>query len=45
VHTCPILLDAPGAHLGRTLRETLHPVKLRWAACRTCVAEGLSCRT
>ncbi len=43
--TCPILLDAPGALLGRTLRETLHPIRLRWAACRTCVVEGLSCRT
>jgi sulfatase maturation enzyme AslB (radical SAM superfamily) len=45
VMTCPILLDAPGARLGRTLAETLHPIRLRWAACKTCVVEGLSCRT
>lgn len=45
VMTCPILLDAPDARLGRTLAETLHPIRLRWAACRTCVVEGLSCRT
>jgi molybdenum cofactor biosynthesis enzyme MoaA len=45
VMTCPILLDAPGARLGARLADTLHPIQLRWAACRTCVAEGLSCRT
>jgi AdoMet-dependent heme synthase len=45
VMTCPILLDAPAARLGRTLAETLHPIRLRWAACKTCVVEGLSCRT
>jgi hypothetical protein len=45
VLTCPILLDAPGARLGDTLAASLHPIRLRWAACRTCVADGLSCRT
>jgi molybdenum cofactor biosynthesis enzyme MoaA len=45
VMTCPILLDAPSAELGRTLAETLHPIRLRWAACKTCVVEGLTCRT
>lgn len=45
VMTCPILLDAPGARLGRTLAETLHPIRVRWAACRTCIVDGLSCRT
>jgi molybdenum cofactor biosynthesis enzyme MoaA len=45
VVTCPILLDAPGARLGRRLAETLAPVRLRWAACRTCIVDGLSCRT
>jgi sulfatase maturation enzyme AslB (radical SAM superfamily) len=45
VMTCPILLDAPGARLGTTLRETLGPVRLRWAACHTCVVDGLTCRT
>jgi MoaA/NifB/PqqE/SkfB family radical SAM enzyme len=45
VHTCPILLDAPEARIGRTLAETLAPIRLRWSACRTCIAEGLSCRT
>jgi pyruvate-formate lyase-activating enzyme len=45
VMTCPILLDAPDARLGATLRATLQPIRLRWAACQTCVVEGLSCRT
>lgn len=45
VVTCPILLDAPDARLGETLAETLRPTRARWAACRTCIVEGLSCRT
>ena len=42
---CPILLDSPGARMGATLRETLRPFELRYPACYTCHAEGLSCRT
>lgn len=45
VSTCPILLDAPDAVVGATLAESLRPIRLRWAACKTCVVEGLSCRT
>ncbi|MCS6915881.1 MAG: radical SAM protein [Myxococcales bacterium] len=45
VRVCPILLDAPHARLGQTLREAHRPVRLRWASCATCVYEGLSCRT
>jgi sulfatase maturation enzyme AslB (radical SAM superfamily) len=45
VLTCPLLLDAPEARMGRTLKEALRPVPLRWSACHTCVVEGLSCRT
>lgn len=45
VSTCPILLDAPDAVLGATLAESLRPIHLRWAACKTCVVEGLTCRT
>jgi sulfatase maturation enzyme AslB (radical SAM superfamily) len=45
VFTCPILLDAPDARLGATLAESMTPIALRWAACRTCVADGLSCNT
>ena len=45
VMTCPILLDAPGAALADTLAAALGPIRLRWSACKTCVVEGLTCRT
>ncbi len=45
VMICPILLDAPGAQLAKTLRQSMTPIALRWDACRTCVVDGLSCRT
>jgi sulfatase maturation enzyme AslB (radical SAM superfamily) len=45
VLTCPILLDAPDAALAETLADSLRPIHLRWAACKTCVVEGLTCRT
>lgn len=45
VYTCPILLDAPAARMGRDLRDALGPLPLRFAACHTCVTQGLSCRT
>ena len=45
VLTCPLLLDAPEARLGTTLTEAARPIRLRWAACHTCVNQGLSCRT
>jgi molybdenum cofactor biosynthesis enzyme MoaA len=45
VYTCPILLDAPAARLADSLMEALTPIQLRWAACRSCVADGLSCNT
>jgi molybdenum cofactor biosynthesis enzyme MoaA len=45
VMTCPILLDAPEARLGTRLVDGQRPIRLRFAACHTCIAEGLSCRT
>jgi len=45
VWTCPLLLDEPEARVGATLDEALGPIRLRWAACHTCVADGLQCRT
>ena len=41
----PILLDAPDARLADTLAASLGPIRLRWSACKTCVVEGLTCRT
>jgi MoaA/NifB/PqqE/SkfB family radical SAM enzyme len=45
VFVCPILVDAPEARMGATLAETARAYPLRHAACYTCHAEGLSCRT
>jgi AdoMet-dependent heme synthase len=45
VWVCPILLDAPAARMGATIRDSLRPFSLSYSACYTCHAEGLSCRT
>jgi len=45
VMTCPILLDAPDARLADSLDGARRDLKLRWSACRTCIVDGLSCRT
>ena len=45
VYVCPILLDFPAARLADTLAESLQPFELRYPACHTCHAQGLSCRT
>lgn len=45
VFVCPILVDSRTARMGETLRETARPFALVHAACFTCHAEGLSCRT
>jgi MoaA/NifB/PqqE/SkfB family radical SAM enzyme len=44
VFVCPILVDAPDARMGRTIRETLRPFPLAHGACHTCWATGASCR-
>jgi MoaA/NifB/PqqE/SkfB family radical SAM enzyme len=45
VSTCPILLDAKEARLASSLTESMREISLGWAACRTCIVEGLECRT
>jgi len=45
VWVCPILLDVPEARMGETLAETLRPFELKYPACHTCHATGLTCRT
>jgi len=42
---CPILIDSPQARMGASLRDTLRPFELAYAACYTCHTEGLTCRT
>jgi AdoMet-dependent heme synthase len=45
VYVCPILIDEPAAKMGETLAETLRPFPLRYQACHTCHAYGVTCRT
>jgi molybdenum cofactor biosynthesis enzyme MoaA len=45
VFVCPILIDTPAARLGDSLEGALVPFELKYRACYTCHAEGLSCRT
>lgn len=43
VAVCPILIEAPDAHLGTTLREAMKPFGLRHHACYTCYQYGAIC--
>ena len=45
VYVCPILIEEPEARMGDTLAETLRSFPLRYGACHTCWADGVSCRT
>jgi MoaA/NifB/PqqE/SkfB family radical SAM enzyme len=43
VYVCPILIEAPDARLGETLRDSLAPYPLRHHACYTCYQYGALC--
>jgi molybdenum cofactor biosynthesis enzyme MoaA len=43
VAVCPILIEAPDAHLGKTLEESLTAFPLRHHACYTCYQYGTLC--
>jgi hypothetical protein len=43
VAVCPILIETPGAHLGRTLDEADRPFAIGHDACWTCWAHGAIC--
>jgi uncharacterized Fe-S cluster-containing radical SAM superfamily protein len=45
VWVCPILVNEPAARMGATLADALGSYPLRHAACWTCHAYGVSCRT
>jgi len=45
VWVCPILVNEPNARMGERLSDTLRPFPLAHAACWTCHAYGVSCRT
>ncbi len=43
VAVCPILIEAPDAHLGRTIDEGSRPFALSHGACHTCYVHGAIC--
>ncbi len=43
VAVCPILIEAPDAHLGSSLGEAIRPFALRHHACYTCYQHGSIC--
>ena len=43
VAVCPILIEAPDAHLGQTLEEASRPFGLSHGACTTCWLHGSIC--
>ena len=43
VAVCPLLIEAPGAHLGDTLEEASGPFRLDQGACYTCYVHGAIC--
>ncbi len=45
VYTCPILVEDASARLGASVAEASRGIRLGWAACQTCVLDGLRCNT
>jgi AdoMet-dependent heme synthase len=43
VYVCPILIESPGARMGRTLAESQRPYALKHQACYTCYQYGALC--
>ena len=43
VAVCPLLIEAPGAHLGDSLEEASGPYRLDQGACYTCYVHGAIC--
>jgi len=43
VAVCPILIEAPGAHLGKSLADSLQPFPVVHSACYTCYLHGTIC--
>ena len=44
VFVCPILISAPNAWMGWTLRESIGPYTMESPACYTCRTAGLTCK-
>ena len=43
IYVCPILIETPDAHLGKTLHDSLDGYPLRHQACYTCFQYGMIC--
>ncbi len=44
VYVCPILIEAPDARLGTTLRDSMRAYPMAHGSCHTCWATGVTCR-
>jgi hypothetical protein len=43
VAVCPILIEKEGAHMGRSLADSMRPFPVTHAACYTCYLHGAIC--
>ena len=41
VYTCPMLVEHTSARLGKGLAESMHPIRLNWDTCQTCMLDGM----
>jgi len=41
VFTCPMLVEHQSARLGDRLAGSLHPIRLNWDTCQTCMLDGM----
>ena len=41
VYTCPMLVEHQSARLGDALAKSLHPIRMNWDTCQTCMLDGM----
>jgi hypothetical protein len=41
VYTCPMLVEHGSARTGDRLATSLHPIRLNWDTCQTCILDGM----
>ena len=41
VYTCPMLVEHGSARIGDRLPTSLHPIRLNWDTCQTCILDGM----
>jgi len=42
VYTCPMLVEHGSARVGDRLAGSLHPIRLNWDTCQTCMLDGMN---